>query len=94
VHRPVGVDALDQMPSKTTTSTTTKTAEEKPPQDDPLAAYLQIAHEGDASALNPNAQLRSASLTEGGHSTALYGKSKQEIEERARPILAARGVDI
>jgi hypothetical protein len=33
-------------------------------------------------------------LTEGGHTTEITGKSKDEVEERARTILNARGVEI
>ena len=35
-----------------------------------------------------------ASLTEGGHTTELYAKSQQEVEELVREILAARGVPV
>ena len=63
-------------------------------KEDLLAAYLQFAREGDANATNVNAQFWVGSLTQGGHTTSLYGKSKQEVEDRAREILASRGVEV
>lgn len=78
------------MPSKTST----KAAEEKPPKDDPLATYLQIAREGDADAGSAIGRFWIGSLTEGGRCIELYAKTKAEVEERARAILAARGIDV
>jgi hypothetical protein len=46
--------------------------------------YLQFAHEGDASAVSPNAQFWVASLSEGGHTTSLYAKSKERRSKSGR----------
>jgi hypothetical protein len=73
-------------------ATTTDTPTEKP--NDPLDVYLQYTQEGDPDADTPAKQWWVAALTQGGHTTGLYGKSKEEVQERAKELLAAHGVEI
>jgi len=82
--------------STTSTSTTPKTTDTEPttPKPDPLAPYLQYTQEGDPNADTPAKQWLVASLTQGGHTTSLYARSKVEIEERAREILAAHSIEV
>jgi hypothetical protein len=64
----------------------------KPVEEDPLGVYLQVTREGDSNATSATQQFWIAALSQGGHTTTLYGKSKEEITERATTILSARGI--
>jgi hypothetical protein len=71
-----------RKPAGTTTTTKTTKATAKA---DPLAAYLQLTQAG---------ALFHGSLTQGGHTTEIVGKSEAQVEQRAREILASRGVTV
>jgi hypothetical protein len=58
-----------------------------------LDTYLSYVREGDASGTTDE-RFWIASLTQGGHTTDVYAKSQQEVEQRAREILAARGIEV
>jgi hypothetical protein len=64
----------------------------KPVEEDPLGVYMQVTREGDSNATSATQQFWIAALSQGGHTTTLYGKSKEEITERATTILSARGI--
>jgi len=68
-------------PKKTTATKTPKTT----PKSDDLVG-LQFSVEGDP--------YWAADLNDAGHTVALYGKTKKQVEDRAREILAARGVEV
>jgi hypothetical protein len=55
-----------------------------------LDAYLQIVREGDPDAVMTEGTFWIGSLTESGHTTSLYGKTQEEIEQRATEILVSR----
>jgi hypothetical protein len=55
------------------------------PEPDPLAPYLQFTQEG---------QWYVGALYEGGRTVSLYAKTRDEIEQRAREILASRGIEV
>jgi hypothetical protein len=74
------------MPKKTTTTkakttTTPKAATKTATKNDDLAS-LQFSVQGDP--------YWAADLNDAGHTVALYGKSKEQVEDRAREILASR----
>ena len=77
--------------STSTTPTSTDTEPAKPQPD--LDVYLQFTREGNPDGTTEE-QLWVAALTQGGHTTGLYGKSKAEVEERAKELLAAHGVEV
>lgn len=60
-----------------------------------LDVYLQYAQEGDDTLPDSNPRRwYVGSLAEGGHTTSLYGKTRQEIDERATLLLAQRGITV
>jgi hypothetical protein len=84
------------MPNEKSASTKTTADPEtsKPPPEDPLSPYLSYGREGNPDAPTPEGQFFVASLSQGGHTTSLYAKSREEIEARAREILASRGIEV
>jgi hypothetical protein len=84
------------MPKSTTstkTSTTTTKIEPKASakstdKTSNEVAGLQFVNEGVTHASAPNVKLWSATLTDGGHTIEITGKSREQVEDRARAILA------
>jgi hypothetical protein len=78
------------MPKSTSTKPATT---DTPPPEDPLAAYLSIAREG-----NPDGTVEQSfwigSLALTNATVPIYAKSEAEVQARAKELLAAHGVEV